>query len=129
MGAGTYERAGTYKKQDTYCILCWPAITESRLNSESRISEQRRRSNPKASPDAAFAAAIIRLDTLTKTERVVLKLIARNMTSQEVARELKVSPKTVENHRSKICHKLEITGNNALLRFALGCAAKIEEMS
>ena len=69
-----------------------------------------------------------RLDKLTPTERVVLKLIARNMTTQEIARDLKVSPKTVENHRSKICHKLEITGNNALLRFALGCSQKIQDL-
>ena len=70
-----------------------------------------------------------RLDRLTPTERVVLKLIARNMTTQDIARDLKVSPKTVENHRSKICHKLEITGNNALLRFALGCSQKIQELA
>jgi len=73
-------------------------------------------------------AAVERLDKLSPTERVVLKLIARNFTTQEVAKHLDVSPKTVENHRSKICHKLEITGNNALLRFALGCAQKISEL-
>ena len=75
-----------------------------------------------------MAAAADRLDKLTATERVVLKLIARHMTTHDIARELKLSPKTIENHRSKICHKLEITGNNALLRFALGCSEKIREL-
>ena len=57
----------------------------------------------------------------------MLRLIARNMTSADVAKHQKISPKTVENHRSNICRKLGVTGNNALLRFALGCvAAKIE---
>ena len=79
--------------------------------------------------DAAMAAAAERLDELTSTERVVLKLIARNLTSREIAKHLDVSPKTIENHRSSICHKLQITGNNALLRFALGCAPKIEELN
>ena len=79
--------------------------------------------------DAALAAAADRLDKLTSAERVVLRLIARNFTTQEIARHLDVSPKTVENHRSSICRKLEITGNNALLRFALGCAQKIQELS
>jgi DNA-binding CsgD family transcriptional regulator len=74
-------------------------------------------------------AAVDRLDRLTAAERVVLKMIARNMTTQDIARELKVSPKTIENHRSKICHKLEITGNNALLRFALGCSQKVAELN
>jgi len=74
-------------------------------------------------------AAAEKLDTLTTAERVVLKLIARNLTTQEIARHLDVSPKTVENHRSSICHKLQITGNNALLRFALGCVQRIQELS
>jgi len=69
----------------------------------------------------------MRLLKLTPAERSVLRLIARNKTSQQIGEELGVSPKTVENQRSSICHKLEITGNNALLRFALHCAAlKIE---
>jgi two-component system, OmpR family, response regulator len=75
-----------------------------------------------------MAAAADRLDRLTATERVVLKLVARHMTTLDIARELKVSPKTIENHRSKICHKLEITGNNALLRFAIGCADRIRQL-
>ena len=79
--------------------------------------------------DAALTAAAERLHELTTQERVVLKLIARNLTTREIARHLDVSPKTVENHRSSICHKLQITGNNALLRFALGCVPKIEELS
>jgi DNA-binding CsgD family transcriptional regulator len=64
---------------------------------------------------------------MTVTERSVLRLIMHNMTTADVAKQLKISPKTVENHRSNICRKLGVTGNNALLRFALGCvAAKIE---
>ena len=76
-----------------------------------------------------MTAAAERLDELTSAERVVLKLIARNLTSREIAKHLDVSPKTIENHRSSICHKLQITGNNALLRFALGCVPRIEELS
>ena len=58
---------------------------------------------------------------------MVLRLITRNMTTADVAKHLKISPKTVENHRSNICRKLGVTGNNALIRFALGCVAgKIE---
>ena len=57
----------------------------------------------------------------------MLRFVARNMTTADVAKQLKISPKTVENHRSNICRKLGVTGNNALLRFALGCvAAKID---
>ena len=59
------------------------------------------------------------LADLTPSERQVLKLVARNKTSQEIAAELFISLKTVEHHRSNICKKLNLQGSNALLRFAL----------
>jgi DNA-binding NarL/FixJ family response regulator len=59
------------------------------------------------------------LSDLTPSERRILRLISENKTSKEIAEELSISIHTVENHRAHICDKLNITGNNALLRFAL----------
>lgn len=59
------------------------------------------------------------LETLTAAERRVLRLIADGKTSKEIAAELFVSPRTVEHHRAHICSKLNLTGKNALLTFAL----------
>jgi DNA-binding NarL/FixJ family response regulator len=59
------------------------------------------------------------LDLLTMTERKVLKLIAENMSSKNIAEKLSISPKTVDNHRTNICAKLSIHGSHALLRFLL----------
>jgi DNA-binding NarL/FixJ family response regulator len=59
------------------------------------------------------------LADLTPTEVRVLKLIAGNKTSKEIAYDLSISPKTVENHRANISAKLKLSGNNSLLRFAL----------
>ena len=56
---------------------------------------------------------------LTPTERRVLRLIAENKNSKQIAKELFISPKTVENHRTNICAKLNIHGTHALLRFLL----------
>lgn len=56
---------------------------------------------------------------LTAMERRVLALIAENKTSKEIADELCISYKTVENHRANICAKLNLHGSNALLKFAL----------
>ena len=56
---------------------------------------------------------------LTPSERRVLKLIAENNQSSEIAAKLGVSVRTVENHRAHICQKLELSGPNALLKFAL----------
>jgi DNA-binding NarL/FixJ family response regulator len=58
-------------------------------------------------------------DLLTVAERNVLKLIAANMSSKEIAERLSISPKTVDNHRTNICVKLNIHGSHSLLRFLL----------
>jgi len=59
------------------------------------------------------------LETLTPAERRILKLIAEHKTSKEIAEQLFISHRTVENHRHSICHKLGIHGSNALVRFAV----------
>lgn len=59
------------------------------------------------------------IDQLTTTERKILKLIAQNKSSKEIANELSISPKTVENHRTNICGKLNLHGSHALLRFLI----------
>jgi DNA-binding NarL/FixJ family response regulator len=58
------------------------------------------------------------LSDLTPTERRVLKLIAENKTSKEIAAELFISYRTVENHRANICQKLNLKGSHSLLKFA-----------
>ena len=58
------------------------------------------------------------LAALTPTERSILRLVAENKTNKEIGRELFISHRTVETHRSHICEKLELSGNRALLAFA-----------
>ena len=57
------------------------------------------------------------LDTLTATERVVLRLISEYKTSREIASELGISHRTVENHRNNICSKLDVHGSHGLAKF------------
>ena len=59
------------------------------------------------------------VDSLTKAERSILALIAEEKTSQQIADELYISPKTVENHRNNISKKLHLSGTHSLLKFAL----------
>jgi len=56
---------------------------------------------------------------LTLMERRVIRLIAESKTSQDIAELLFISGKTVENHRTNICRKLNLRGKNSLLKFAL----------
>lgn len=58
------------------------------------------------------------LEKLTAVEKRILALLAENKTSREIADTLRVSPKTVQNHRVNICAKLDLKGSHALLYFA-----------
>lgn len=59
------------------------------------------------------------LDNLTKSELNILRMIAEGKTSKDIADELFISFKTVENHRSNISNKLGLKGAHSLLKFAL----------
>ena len=59
------------------------------------------------------------LDQLTSTERIILKELSNMKTNQEIAEEMGVSVKTIQNHRNNICSKLDLRGAHALLKFAV----------
>lgn len=58
------------------------------------------------------------LKKLTATEMRILKLIAENKTSKQIAEELFISHRTVQNHRTHVCEKLDLKGHHKLLQFA-----------
>jgi two-component system, NarL family, response regulator DegU len=59
------------------------------------------------------------MDVLTKTELLILKAIANHKMTKEIADEMYISTKTVDNHRNNISRKLNLHGSNSLLKFAL----------
>lgn len=59
------------------------------------------------------------LNRLTPSEMTILKKLSEMKTSQEIADELNVSIKTVQNHRNNICNKLDLSGTHALLKFSV----------
>lgn len=59
------------------------------------------------------------LETLTQAEKKILNLVAEYKSSREIAALLFISEKTVFNHRMNICKKLNLSGKNSLLRYAL----------
>lgn len=59
------------------------------------------------------------LSDLTPTEHRILKLIGELKSNQEIADELFISKRTVENHRVNMAKKLSLSGTNSLLKFAL----------
>lgn len=56
---------------------------------------------------------------LTEREREVLGLVAEGLSSAEIARDLSISVKTVEAHRSRLMEKLDVTNAAALVKHAI----------
>jgi DNA-binding NarL/FixJ family response regulator len=82
-----------------------PALTTFLLRRRSRTEQ--------------LAATARGLEDLTTAERRILKRVAQKKSTKEIARELFLSPRTVEAHRANICQKLSLQGSNSLLVFAV----------
>ncbi len=76
------------------------------------------------SPSIAARLDVLRLaqseDRLSQREVEVLRLIAFGFTSVEIARQLHLSPRTVESHRAHITGKLGLSTRAELVSYALG---------
>lgn len=73
---------------------------------------------PREAPEAVVgppADLPLSLDALTPRERQVLPLVAEGLSSKEIARQLGISPKTVEIHRTNIIRKLEVKSSRELI--------------
>jgi DNA-binding NarL/FixJ family response regulator len=68
------------------------------------------------------------LDILTNMEKHILKFLADNKTSREIAEETFTSIRTVQNHRTNICNKLNLKGYNKLLQFAIQNKSFLEQV-
>jgi DNA-binding NarL/FixJ family response regulator len=93
---------------------------ETVLRGETFIASKLRKSPDIQSKIRENEAILERLGRLTQTELKTIKLVSEKYSSKEIAELLFVSPKSVENYRSRICKKLELDAkNNALLLWVL----------
>jgi DNA-binding NarL/FixJ family response regulator len=56
-------------------------------------------------------------DALTPREQEVMILVAEGLSTNEISERLFISPKTVENHRSRIMKKLDLHSTIELIRY------------
>jgi len=56
--------------------------------------------------------------TLTAREQEVMRMLAEGLNAKEVAAQLYISPKTVENHRTNLMKKLDLHSSVELVRYA-----------
>lgn len=60
-----------------------------------------------------------RVNRLTPRERQVMSLVAEGLSNKAIARQLGISPKTVEIHRSNLMAKMEVSSSAALIRMVV----------
>ena len=70
-------------------------------------------------PDPASGYARGPVDSLSTRERQVLQLVVEGRTSNEIARMIHLSPKSVETYRSRLMLKLGVRDLPSLVKFAL----------
>lgn len=66
------------------------------------------------------------IQKLTSREMEILILIVREFTSSEIAEELNISKKTVDNHRQNILFKTNSNSTIGLVKYALNAGLKID---
>ena len=87
-------------------------VTETIMNSLMKKQKgEIKPANPKHS--------IIVIPKLSRREKEVLALIAKEFTTQEIAEKLFISLKTVESHRSSLLSKLNARNSAGLVRIAI----------
>ena len=111
-------RAGMDMGADDY--LTKPFTKEELISSVRTRFEKLSKLNEHQSKDNILINATSqKTSSLTKTEHKVLNEISEGRTTPQIAQKLFISKKTVENHRVNISRKLNLSGPNSLLRFAL----------
>ncbi len=75
--------------------------------------------------DSKASSKLALFDSLTESEKRVLKQIAESKTNREIAETLFISVRTVETHRYNVCTKLDLRGTHALFKFAVENREKI----
>lgn len=120
-GANAYLVKDNTSEELVECI-------ESLHSGQTYLAKSLRKS-PKINQELKeFNAISEKLTLLTQTELKTLKLVGQKYSSKEIADLLFVSPKSVENYRSRICKKLELDAkNNSLLIWVLDHKSIIED--
>ena len=85
------------------------------------INEALRRDAARRTPGPPDASAVTqRVDTLTPREREVMELALQGLPSKAIAKQLDISYRTVELHRSRLLDKLGVSSFVDLIRLTAG---------
>jgi two-component system response regulator FixJ len=109
-------------KKGALTFLEKPLEDDSLQNAlEQAMSDKVQSQRSSAEERAEINAYRQRLETLTPRESEVVTGIVNNLSNKLIARELDISVKTVELHRSRVMHKLQAKNAAHVVRIYLAC--------
>ena len=92
---------------------------EKVANGEEYFAEEIQKIIIKSMMQKSNSINVPKLNTLSKREVELLKLIVEGKTNKEIADELFISVRTVESHKNHIMVKLELKNQVELIKFAI----------
>lgn len=98
-----------------------PVAPEHLIRRVRQALEDDRRRRAASASEAAIRA---RFRTLSSREQEVMALVARGLSNKKAARELGISPRTVENHRARAMEKMEAGSVAELVAMAALCSSE-----
>jgi len=104
-GGVTWVQSRIYRIDDEYVLVKEIDITKAKVTEAELIRSLNL--NKKELPS-----------TITSTERSIARLVASGMSSKEIAHHVNLAPRTIDNHRSSVRRKLNVS-NALALREAL----------
>jgi FixJ family two-component response regulator len=112
-GHGTAEMCRRAFKAGAADFLEKPVDDEPLLDALHAAVRAHVRSRERLAADRAVREQVARL---SERERETLALVVTGLTNKEIARALKLSPRTVESHRASLSAKLEVASLAELIR-------------
>ncbi len=100
-------------------IACLESMANGQPYMSPGIKKTQQQQLPPSSANTEAEETIPPFRTLSHRESAILKLVAEGKTNKDISEELFLSPRTVENHRAKICRKLGVSGANGLIALAI----------
>jgi FixJ family two-component response regulator len=117
-GAGTVAHAVTALQHGAADFIEKPCGDDDLLDRVKKALETDRAA---METEAELAHMGAKLETLTTREKQVLRLVAQGKCNKLIARELDLSPRTVEGYRARITEKLEVKAVADLVRIVQHC--------